>query len=203
MDRRAALLVVDVQLDFCLEGSLPVPQGEAVVSVLNRYISLFWNRGRPIFASRDWHPEQSAHFRSQGGPWPPHCVQGTPGAQFHPQLLLPEGTIVISKGTTRWDEGYSALQGVTENGTPLPMLLRHMAIDRLYVGGLATDYCVKESVLEAIREGFAVTLLADAVRGVDQKPGDSERAIGEMREAGATLTTLATIEALFSSEKKL
>jgi nicotinamidase/pyrazinamidase len=200
MQRRAALLVIDVQLDFCPGGSLAVADGASVVPVLNRYISLFWKRGSAIYASRDWHPEHSAHFREHGGSWPAHCVQGSAGAQFHPQLLLPEGTIVISKGLTVWDEGYSALQGVTENGTPLPMLLRHMATDRLFVGGLATDYCVKQSVLEGLREGFAVTLLTDAVRAVELEPGDGERAIGEMLDAGATLATLETIEAALSGE---
>lgn len=200
MHRRAALLIVDVQLDFCPGGALPVADGDAVVPVLNRYISLFWKRGSTIFASRDWHPEQSVHFKENGGSWPVHCLQDSPGAQFHPKLLLPQGTIVISKGLMRWDEGYSALQGVTENGTPLPMLLRHMGMDRLYVGGLATDYCVKESVLEGLREGFAVTLLADAVRAVDLKPGDAGRAVRQMREAGATMATLETIAELFAAE---
>ena len=193
MNRRAALLVIDVQLDFCQGGSLAVPDGDAVVSVLNRYIALFHKLGSPTLASRDWHPALSAHFREQGGIWPVHCVQGSTGARFHPQLLLPEGTIVISKGVTRWDEGYSALQGVTENGTPLPMLLRHMTTDRLYVGGLATDYCVKESVLEALREGFAVTLLTDGIRAVELKPGDGESARREMLAAGARFATLETI----------
>ena len=197
MHRRAALLVVDVQLDFCPGGALAVSEGDAVVPVLNRYLSIFWQRGSPIFASRDWHPAESAHFREFGGAWPAHCVQGSPGARFHPGLLLPEGTIVISKGTTRWDEGYSALQGVTENGTPLAMLLRHMAMDRLFVGGLATDYCVKESVLDALREGFAVTLLSDAVRAVELQPGDAERATREMVAAGASLATLDTISPRF------
>jgi len=201
MQRRAALLVVDVQLDFCPGGALAVSAGDSVVPVLNRYISLFWKRGSPIFASRDWHPALSTHFREYGGSWPAHCVQGSQGAQFHPELLLPDGTIVISKGMTRWDEGYSALQGVTENGTPLPMLLRYMATDRLYVGGLATDYCVKESVLEGLREGFAVTLLADAIRAVDLKPGDGETALREMLSAGATLATFETIGASLGAEQ--
>ena len=200
MDRRGALLVVDVQLDFCPGGALPVPDAEAVIPVLNRYIALFWKKGSPIFASRDWHPALSSHFRELGGNWPAHCVQGSPGAQFHPALALPKGTTVISKGTTRWDEGYSALQGVTENGTPFPMLLRHLAIDRLYVGGLATDYCVGESVFDGLREGFAVTLLADAVRAVELKPGDGEAAVREMLSAGTTLATLESIEALFDAQ---
>lgn len=200
MQRRAALLIVDVQLDFCPGGSLPVPKGDRVIPVLNRYIELFSGRGCQIFASRDWHPRDSEHFRENGGIWPVHCVQGSPGAQFHPELLLPSETIVISKGMIRWDNGYSALQGVTENGTPFPMLLRRMDLDRLYLGGLATDYCVKESALEALREGFGVTLLTDASRAVELKPGDAERAVTEMVDAGAELATLESIRSSFQKE---
>jgi nicotinamidase/pyrazinamidase len=197
MQRRAALVIIDVQLDFCPGGALPVPGGDLVIPVLNRYIKLFWNRGCPIVASRDWHPAESEHFAQRGGLWPVHCVKGSPGAGFHPELLLPEGTVVISKGVTRWDNGYSALQGVTENGTTFAMLLRHMALDKLYVGGLATDYCVKESVLEALREGFSVTLLRDAVRAVELEPGDGARAVAEMVGAGAKLATLESVGAAF------
>lgn len=193
MQRRSALLVVDVQVDFCPGGALPVPDGDQVVQPLNRYLELFSQRSAPIFASRDWHPEKSEHFREQGGVWPPHCVQGSEGAQFHPGLRLPKGTTVISKGIAAWDNGYSALQGVTENGTPFTMLLRRMKLDRLYVGGLATDYCVKASVLEALKEGFAVTLLTDAIRGVELEPGDSDRALQAMIEAGAQQATFAPV----------
>ena len=193
MKRRAALLVVDVQMDFCRGGALPVPDGDQVVPVLNRYIEFFWKRGAPIFASRDWHPLKSRHFQAGGGKWPVHCVQGSLGAHFHSELILPLGTIVISTGMSIWDNGYSALQGVTENGTPFPMLLRRMELDRLYVGGLATDYCVKESVLEALREGFGVTLLTDAIRGVELTPGDSRRAVAEMTGAGAETAELRSV----------
>lgn len=193
MQRRSALLVVDVQIDFCPGGALAVPEGDQVVSPLNRYLELFSERSAPIFASRDWHPKKSKHFREQGGPWPPHCIEESEGARFHPGLRLPEGTIIISKGTSNWDNGYSAMQGVTENGTPFAMLLRRMELDRLYVGGLATDYCVKESVLEALREGFAVTLLTDAIRGVELKPGDSDRALASMFAAGAEEATFASV----------
>ncbi|MBJ6799073.1 nicotinamidase [Geomonas propionica] len=200
MQRRAALLVVDVQLDFCPGGALAVPDGDQVLRPLNRYMELFNLRSAPIFASRDWHPEQSKHFREQGGVWPPHCVQGTLGADFHPGLRLPEGTIVISKGMAAWDNGYSALQGVTENGTPFAMLLRRMELDRLYVGGLATDYCVKESVLDALREGFGVTVLTDAIRGVEVQPGDSERALQAMLTAGASQATFASVRSSLQAE---
>lgn len=200
MKRRAALLVVDVQMDFCPGGSLPVPNGDEVVPVLNKYIEMFWKRGAPVFASRDWHPLNSQHFQASGGKWPPHCIQGSLGAHFHSELILPLGTTIVSKGMTLYDNGYSALQGVTENGTPLVMLLRRMELDRLYVGGLATDYCVKESVLEALKEGFEVTLLADAIRGVDLRPGDSQRAIAEMVGAGAELADLEAIRPALEAE---
>jgi len=203
MQRRAALLVVDVQVDFCPGGSLPVPKGDRVVPVLNRYLELFKRRGTPIFASRDWHPEDSKHFIGNGGIWPPHCVQGSHGAEFHPGLMLPDETIVISKGMAKWDNGYSAMEGVTENGTAFPMLLRHMSLDRLYVGGLATDYCVKETVIEALKEGFGVTLLADAVRGVELQQKNSDRAVAAMVEAGADLATLASIGSLLLAEIEL
>lgn len=193
MERRSALVVVDVQVDFCPGGALPVPDGDQVVQPLNRYLELFNERSAPIFASRDWHPANSKHFRELGGPWPPHCVQGTAGAEFHQGLRLPEGTIVISKGIATWDNGYSAMQAVTENGTQFTMLLRRMELDRLYIGGLATDYCVKETVLEALKEGFAVTLLTDAIRGVEVEPGDSDRAIAEMLSAGADQASFPSV----------
>lgn len=202
MRRRAALLVVDVQVDFCPGGTLPVPKGDLVVKPLNNYLELFKSRGVPIFASRDWHPRESKHFAENGGIWPPHCIKGTRGADFHPSLMLPEETIVISKGMEVWDDAYSAMQGVTANGTPFAMLLRGMGMDRLYVGGLATDYCVKETVLEALKEGFNVTLLADAVRGVELQSGNSQRAVAEMIEAGAEMATHSLVAAVLLAESQ-
>jgi nicotinamidase/pyrazinamidase len=196
MKRRAALLVVDVQRDFCPGGALAVPRGDHVITPLNRYLQLFWKRGCPTFASRDWHPADSQHFKEYGGTWPAHCVQESAGAEFHPDLILPDGTIIISKGMTRWDDGYSALQGVTDNGTTMLMLLRQMNLDKLYIGGLATEYCVRASTMEALREEFAVVLLSDAIRGVDLREGDSERAIAEMVEAGADIGSLESIGTL-------
>lgn len=201
MKRRAALLVVDVQVDFCPGGALAVPEGDQILVPLNRYLGLFSESGVPVFASRDWHPPTSKHFRENGGIWPPHCVQGSAGAAFHPGLRLPEGTIVVSKGTSDWDDGYSAMAGVTENGTQLAMLLRRMALDRLYVGGLATDYCVKETVLEALKEGFAVTLLTDAMRGVDVEPGDSQRAAKAMLEAGAEEASFDSVRGALTADR--
>ena len=203
MQRRGALLVIDVQVDFCPGGALPVPKGDQVIHPLNRYLELFEQRSAPIFASRDWHPRESKHFLENGGLWPPHCVKGTRGAEFHPSLMLPEETIILSKGMAAWDNGYSAMQGVTENGNQFDMLLRRMELDRLYVGGLATDFCVKETVIEALKGGFGVTLLADAVRGVELRQGDSERAVAEMVEAGADMATLTSIGGLLPAEGRL
>jgi len=188
-----ALLIVDVQNDFCPGGSLPVPHGDEVVPVLNEYARRFRAAGLPVIASRDWHPAQTKHFQSGGGQWPPHCVQGTPGAEFHPDLRLPEGTIIVSKGMDPNQDSYTAFDAVTDDGRPLLQLLRDLGVRRLFVGGLATDYCVRASVLDARRQGFEVVVLRDAVRGVDLQPGDAERALQEMLAAGAREMTLAEV----------
>jgi nicotinamidase/pyrazinamidase len=183
----SALLIVDVQKDFCPGGALAVPGGDRVVPVLNRYIADAAVRGWPIYASRDWHPPVTSHFQAYGGEWPPHCVQETEGATFHHDLRLPASAIIVSKGASADAPGYSALGGQTPEGKTLAAALHDAHIDHLYVGGLATDYCVKQSVLDARRLGLSVTVLGDAIAGVDVKPGDSTRAIEEMRAAGAEL----------------
>lgn len=194
MEKGSALLIEDVQNDFCSGGSLAVPDGDEVVPVLNRYIELFGKQGLPVFASRDWHPEDSHHFREGGGIWPTHCVRGSLGARFHPGLRLPEQVVVISKGMATTEDGFSAFEGVTADGMDFLECLRQMGVRQLYVGGLATDYCVKYTVLDALRRGFGVTLLLDAVRGVDIMPGDSEGAIREMVSAGAVTAVLENLQ---------
>ena len=183
--QRSALLIVDVQKDFCPGGSLAVPDGDRVVPVLNRHIADATARGWPVYASRDWHPAMTRHFQAYGGEWPPHCVQNTEGATFHRDLRLPASTVVVTKGESPDNPGYSALAGHTPEGKTLAEALQEGNIDHLYVGGLATDYCVKQSVLDARRMGLKVTVLGDAIAGVDVQPGDSRRAIDEMRKAGA------------------
>lgn len=183
----AALLLIDVQNDFCPGGALPVPDGDRVIPVLNAAIARFASRGQPVYASRDWHPPDTTHFREQGGPWPPHCVAGTRGADLHPDLRVPHGTILISTGQGRQDDGYSAFEGRTADGRMLADDLRAKEVGTLYVGGLATDYCVRATVLDARREGFDVVVLSDGIAGID--PATSERAVEEMRAAGATFTT--------------
>ncbi len=188
-----AVLIVDVQNDFCPGGALAVPEGDRVVPVLNRVAAQVAQRGGTVVASRDWHPPITRHFAAYGGKWPVHCVQNTPGAQFHPDLKLPQGTLIISKGTSENDDGYSAFEGRTEDGRSLLEILRERGIKRLIVGGLATDYCVRASVLDALKNGFEVLVLTDAVRGVNLQPDDSERALQEMQAAGATLTDSDTL----------
>lgn len=195
MKTASALLIIDVQNDFCPGGSLPVREGDRVVPVLNRYIELFREWKLPIFASRDWHPATTSHFRDFGGIWPAHCVQGSQGARFHRDLALPEETIVISKGLDPNRDDYSAFQAATESGMPFPAQLEAMAVRKLYVGGLATDYCVKASVLDGLRHGLEMILLEDAVRGVDLNPCDSAKAVEEMVRAGAVLMNFSKMRA--------
>lgn len=191
--RRAgrALLVVDVQNDFCPGGALPVPDGDAVVPVANEYVRLFAAHGYQIYFSRDWHPERTSHFMAQGGPWPPHCVRETHGAAFRAGLLVPSEAHVISKGTDADSDGYSAFQGHDENGRPFAGALARAGVDTLYVAGLATDYCVRSSVLDAAAIGLSTVLLTDAVRGIDDARSDA--AVAEMVGRGARLATLADL----------
>ncbi|HUG40379.1 MAG TPA: nicotinamidase [Longimicrobiales bacterium] len=189
-----ALLIVDVQNDFCPGGALAVPEGDRVVPVLNAYIEAFRSRGLPVFASRDWHPPQTRHFKAGGGPWPPHCVAGSPGAGFHPDLALPEDAPVVSKGMAPTDDGYSAFEAESADGRELADSLRDRGARRLFVGGLATDYCVRASVLDAARQGFRPVLLLDAIRGIDVQAGDQAAALDEMIRAGARTATLRSIE---------
>jgi nicotinamidase/pyrazinamidase len=183
--RRSALLIVDVQNDFCPGGALAVPDGDRVVERLNHYIANAESKGRPIYASRDWHPSVTNHFKPFGGQWPVHCVRGTLGAGFHPDLRLPASTIVITKGEDPTRHGYSVFEGTTPEGRSFVDDLRARHVDHLLVGGLATDYCVRASVLDALARSIRVTILEDAIAGVDLEQGDSERALAEMRSAGA------------------
>jgi nicotinamidase/pyrazinamidase len=183
--QRGALVVVDIQNDFCPGGAIPVPEGDAVIPRVNRTAALFSRRGLPVIFTRDWHPRVTKHFKEFGGAWPPHCVQGTKGARFHPDLQVPKGAFVLSKGMDPEVDSYSGFQAFTENGRDLESTLRELAADELFVCGLATDYCVRATALDGLRRGFNVRILRDAIRGVDAKAGDSETAIKEMRAHGA------------------
>ncbi len=180
LNEKDALIIVDVQKDFCPGGALPVPDGDKVVPVLNRYIEIFSSRGLPVFATRDWHPSNHSSFKEYGGQWPPHCIKNTPGAEFHPDLKLPERVKIISKAVSRFKEAYSGFEG-----TKLKNHLKRLKRRRLFIGGLATDYCVKNTVLDALKFGYIVFLLLDGSKGVDVNKGDSERAIEEMLSKGA------------------
>jgi nicotinamidase/pyrazinamidase len=171
-----ALIVVDVQRDFCPGGALPVPHGDQVVPAVNRILDL---GGWLTVATRDWHPKDHCSFKAQGGIWPIHCVAGTSGADFHPDLQVKKLRQIISKATTQAAEAYSGFQG-----TELVSLLTGQGIRRVFVCGLATDYCVKATALDARRAGFDVIVLEDAIRGVEVHPGDCTKALEEMKTGG-------------------
>lgn len=172
------LLLVDVQNDFCPGGALPIPGGDEIAPLLNHWIAAAASRGVPIYASRDWHPVGHISFREQGGPWPVHCLQDTPGAMFHPELQLPGNTITITKGV-RFDQD----QNSAFDETGLALQLHNAGIRRLWIAGLAEDVCVRATVLDALQAGFKAVLIEDATRPVTRENGD--RALREMVDAGA------------------
>lgn len=180
---KQALIVVDVQNDFCPGGTLAVPHGDEVVEPLNQLIDEFLERGAPVYKSRDWHPPETKHFAAYGGTWPVHCVQNTEGAEFHPALHDDPRIGVISKGLGDKD-CYSAF-----DETGLAAQLQQQNVEEVVVGGLATDYCVKNTVIDALKNGFKVKALKNAMRAVELQPGDGERAIEEMRAAGAEIVS--------------
>ncbi|MGE3841124.1 MAG: bifunctional nicotinamidase/pyrazinamidase [Vicinamibacterales bacterium] len=191
---RDGLLIVDVQNDFCAGGALAVPDGDAVVPLINKAARIVAARGHVVLASRDWHPRTSRHFTANGGIWPIHCVAGTTGAQFHPGLDLPDDAVIVTKGDAPEEDGYSAFDGhAGRDRRGLAAILTAAGVNRVLVAGLATDYCVKHSVLDARRQGFEVVLLEDAVRGVNLEPADSAKAISEMLAAGAVLGTTTAL----------
>lgn len=173
-----AIIVVDVQNDFCAGGALPVENGDHVVPVLNRWIANAGKKNVPVYASRDWHPFQHLSFAEQGGPWPEHCVQDSRGAEFHPELTLPKGVKKISKGVRFDQDQYSAF-----DETGLARHLTELGITRLWIGGLAQEVCVRATVLDACKAGFEVHLIPDATRAITAT--DGEQALNDMREAGA------------------
>ena len=180
---KQALIVVDVQNDFCAGGTLAVPHGDEVVEPLNRQIDNFLERGAPVYKTRDWHLPTTKHFATYGGMWPLHCVQNTKGAEFHPALRDDPRITVVSKGLGDSD-GYSAF-----DETGLASQLHQQGVEEVVVGGLATDYCVKHTVLDALKHGFKVKALENAMRAVELQPGDGDRAIAEMQAAGAKIET--------------
>lgn len=187
IDHQDALIIVDVQRDFCPGGALPIPGGHQVVPVLNKYTTLFESAGAKIYATRDWHPPHHISFKSEGGNWPRHCLQKSEGAEFHPDLHLPQETEIISKATDPEEESYSGF-----HGTELHEMLIEKGVKRVFVGGLATDYCVKHTVLDALELGFETVLLVDAIRGVDHR--ESRKAVQEMVREGTQKAKLIDLE---------
>jgi nicotinamidase/pyrazinamidase len=175
-----ALVIVDFQNDFCPGGALAVPDGDAIAGRVNELAGS--GEFDLVVATRDWHPPDHSSFAEQGGPWPVHCVAGTPGAELHEALDPTPIDAVVDKGQDRDTEGYSGFAG-----THLASLLREHGVEHLTVVGLATDYCVKNTALDALREGFSVTVDSTATRGVDVEPDDSVRALEAVRTAGASV----------------
>ena len=191
---KKALLIVDVQNDFCPGGALGVPEGDKIIPKINSYIKIFSKKKFPIFATRDWHPVRSRHFRDFGGAWPVHCIHNSKGAQFHPDLKLPKEAIFLYKGMDPELDSYSSFQAEDEKGMSFSKLLNLLGIKEIYIAGLATDYCVRFTGKDALKLGFKVKILLDAVQGVDLKAGDSEKAIRELIKSGAKKNILKDVK---------
>lgn len=199
MRLKKALLIVDIQNDFSPGGALAVPEGDKIIPKINKYIKIFSKNKLPIFVSRDWHPKKTTHFKKFGGIWPEHCIQNTKGARFHPHLKLSRDSIILSKGMDPNKDSYSVFQAEASNGMSFSELLKLLRIQELYIGGLATDYCVKYSAIDAVKFGFKVKLLIDAIKGVNINPNDSQEALREMVKLGAKKITL---KYLLNGERK-
>ena len=180
MSEGDALLIIDVQNDFCPGGALPIAHGDEVIAPLNNWIAAAAQKACPVIASRDWHPRHHPSFVTEGGPWPEHCVQDTKGASLADGLALPTEAIMVSKGTRFDKDQYSAF-----DETGLAVLLRKLGVTRLFIGGLALDVCVRATALDARREGFEAVLIADATRAVE--PTKSPATIRELEDAGVSL----------------
>ena len=182
--RTKALIVVDVQRDFCPGGALPARDGNKIVRPLNRVIETFEKENLPIVFTRDWHPRNHISFKAYGGIWSPHCVKNTPGAKFHPELYIPRGAIVVNKATEPKQEAYSGFQG-----TNLATLLRTKGVKEVVIGGLATDYCVLNTAMDALENGYRATVISDCVKGVNVKRTDSATAFRRMSTRGVKTIT--------------
>lgn len=179
-----ALLITDIQNDFLPGGALPIKDGDEIIPVLNEYAKLFCDAKLQVFASRDWHPPNHCSFKKQGGSWPPHCIQNTKGARFSSDLQLPQTAIVISKATDPNIEAYSVFDGTNFNEQ-----LKAYRVKRLFLGGLATDYCIVNTAVDALKLGFETVVLMDATLGIDVNPGDVDHAIDKMLKLGAQQVT--------------
>jgi nicotinamidase/pyrazinamidase len=181
----SALVLVDIQNDFCPGGALAVAGGDQIVEVVNRLIPQF----RLVISTQDWHPRNHISFKERGGPWPPHCVQNTPGAELHPALDTESIQYYFRKASMPDRDAYSEFEGVDANGRTLDDMLRSLKVKRLYVCGLATDYCVRATVLDGLKNGYEVYAITDAMRAVNVNPDDGQKALEEMARSGARLVT--------------
>lgn len=183
-----ALIVVDVQNDFCPGGSLPVSDGDNIIGPINKLINFFSEKHIPVFYTRDWHPVDHSSFSKQGGPWPPHCIAGTKGAEFHEDLDIVSHSEIISKATDRDKDSYSAF-----GETDLNIKLKALKVEKLVIAGLATDYCVKNTVLDALNYGFKTLVVNEGIKAVNVNPEDGSKAIEEMKNKGAEIVTLDSV----------
>lgn len=183
-----ALILVDIQKDFCPGGALAVNEGDAVVAPANRLMEKFGNEGLPVFLTRDWHPVNHSSFKENGGIWPPHCVANTDGAAFHDDLRVSEHAVIISKAAEVENDSYSGFEG-----TDLGERLRSLKVRDTIILGLATDYCVKNTVLDALKEGFSVTVIEEGIRAVNVETDDGKKAIDEMKKAGAEFISIENL----------
>jgi nicotinamidase/pyrazinamidase len=195
MKPRKALLIVDVQNDFCPGGALGVPEGDKIIPAINKYIRIFTKKKLPIFATRDWHSVRTKHFKDFGGLWPVHCLQSSRGAAFHLDLKLSKDTILLYKGMDPEKDSYSSFHASDDRGVDLEKILGIMGISEIYIGGLATDYCVRFTAKDALKKGFKVKILVDAIKGVNLKAGDSDKALKEIVKLGAKKIKLADLAA--------
>ena len=188
-----ALLIVDVQNDFCPGGALGVTGGDRIIPVINEYIKLFNRHNMPIFFTRDWHPQETTHFQEKGGDWPPHCIRNTKGAEFHKELNMPDDAIILSKGLYPDADGYSAFEGVDENRKDLDTLFKKKKTETLYIAGLATDVCGRFSTQEAMQKGYEIKVLTDATEGVAKDA--SREILDTFAKKGGDLLTLEQVKA--------
>jgi nicotinamidase/pyrazinamidase len=188
--QESALILVDIQNDFCPGGALAVSEGDRIVPVVNRLISRF----PLVISTQDWHPANHISFKAQGGPWPPHCVQGTTGAELHPGLRTDTIAVYFRKASSPDKDDYSEFAGKDEQGHSLDEVLKGLGVKKIYVVGLATDYCVLETVLDGIKNGYEVYAVTDAMRAVNVKPDDEEKALYRMASSGAHLVTSEMID---------
>jgi len=186
------LLVTDVQNDFCPGGSLAVSGCPEIIPVLNNYIKLFLSKGLMVFVSRDWHPKKTNHFKAFGGKWPPHCVERTKGAKFHPALKFRKNIVVLSKGMDPKKDSYSVFDAFGSDNKSFLEILNERSVKELYIGGLATDYCIRQTTIDALANGFRVWVLIDAIRGIN--PFDSEMAVKTMMSKGAGIAIFEEVE---------